>query len=316
MSSVLKDVSPEYFDDPAAHPITLTFETSDDETLNEVGLCTALTMLFHAISIHGRDSTTKRSGKPRDPLQISYNAPPGTTDLSSICRDYSSRVVDDASGPATYYLYASDFWQRRSYRHPVRPLRPAEGTMIYQRFIPSFMESFSLRVASAEADLDTYASWQDSDRVHAFWGERGTRDHHARYLRRQLADPHVLPVLASFGDTAFAYFELYHAKEDAISLFAGAGDYDRGFHALVGHEAYRGPDRVRVWISSVTHYLFLADDRTQRVMLEPRVDNETFIGYLLKAGYVIEKEFNFPHKRSALVSITREKFFECRGVET
>jgi hypothetical protein len=31
---------------------------------------------------------------------------------------------------------------------------------------------------------------------------------------------------------------------------------------------------VKIWLSALVHYCWLADSRTERVMLEPRVDNE------------------------------------------
>lgn len=202
-------------------------------------------------------------------------------------------------------------------RHPIRPLHPPQSQLLYERYIPRFSQTFSLKVVDLEKNLSEFNQWHNSDRVNAFWGNRGTIEEHRRSLTTSLADdPHVLPVIGYFDETAFAYFELYYAAEDHIAPYADAAPYDRGFHALVGHNAFRGPDRVEVWISSVTQYLFLADARTQRVMLEPRVDNDKFLGYLQRVGYVIEKEFDFPHKRAALVSITREKFFEVQGVAT
>jgi hypothetical protein len=59
------------------------------------------------------------------------------------------------------------------------------------------------------------------------------------------------------------------------------GDYDRGFHCLVGEQEFRGEHRVKVWLSALVHYLWLADNRTETVMLEPRVDNDKYVLELL-----------------------------------
>lgn len=294
--------------------------------------------------IHERDKAEKlkrRTGKPEDSATITYRY------------QYDARACDRAllskyatiqwtipPNPTTYILYISDFWQQHlsvtkpiwpasqppqrmvvtnGTRHPRRHERPVQSQLLYERYIPRFSTTFSLKVVSLAQNLQDFCAWHNSDRVNAFWGQRGTIAEQKAYLTNLLeayGGTHVIPVIGYFGSTPFAYFELYHALEDAIAPFASPDLYDVGFHALVGNEAFRGPERVEIWIASVTHYLFLADSRTQRVMLEPRVDNEKFITYLTKSGYVVEKEFNFPHKRAALVSITREKFFEVQGVAT
>ena len=46
------------------------------------------------------------------------------------------------------------------------------------------------------------------------------------------------------------------------------------FVCLVGEQEFRGPHRAKVWLSALVHYFWLADNRTDTVMLEPRVDNE------------------------------------------
>ncbi|MGY0522986.1 GNAT family N-acetyltransferase, partial [Pseudomonas aeruginosa] len=82
---------------------------------------------------------------------------------------------------------------------------------------------------------------------------------------------------------------------------------------LVGEEAHRGPHKVACWLSALVHYLFLDDPRSQRVVAEPRADNARMIGHMHNLCFHCEKEFDFPHKRAALMIIGRERFFErCR----
>ncbi|ORY79473.1 putative siderophore biosynthesis protein, partial [Protomyces lactucae-debilis] len=197
-------------------------------------------------------------------------------------------------------------------RHPQRPPKAYPGELIYARVIDinGSQCTLELKVASIKNDLKHFSEWHNSDRVNAFWGERGTAEQHKAYLKKQLVDPHVIPVIGHIDGTPFGYFEIYWAKEDNIAPFADSHDYDRGFHALVGDTPYRGPHVVSHWIASLTHYCFLADPRTMRVMLEPRADNDKFINYLNVSGYCREKDFNFPHKRAALMTISREHFFE------
>jgi hypothetical protein len=56
--------------------------------------------------------------------------------------------------------------------------------------------------------------------------------------------------------------------------------------------------------------MLLDDPRTRHVVAEPRADNAKMIGYMQQAGFCKPKEFNFPHKRAALMMLSREAFFD------
>lgn len=50
-----------------------------------------------------------------------------------------------------------------------------------------------------------------------------------------------------------------------------------------------------------------------RVVAEPRADNAKMIGHMHNQCFHCEKEFDFPHKRAALMILGRERFFDrCR----
>lgn len=68
-------------------------------------------------------------------------------------------------------------------------------------------------------------------------------------------------------------------KEDILGRHLGgdAGDWDRGVHVLVGEQEFRGLHRVKCWITSLAHWAFVQDYRTNAVVLEPRVDNERYV---------------------------------------
>lgn len=192
-------------------------------------------------------------------------------------------------------------------RHPRRAPKPAGE--LYRRFDPRVQAWVSLRALDVEQDLERFNRWQNNPRVANFWQEQGDLAQHRAYLQKLAADPHTLTLIGCFDDQPFAYFEAYWAREDRIAPFLDATNYDRGIHMLVGEENHRGPHKVASWLSALTHYLFLDDPRTQRVVAEPRADNGKMIGYLQGQGFYREKEFDFPHKRAALMVTTREGFF-------
>jgi len=193
-------------------------------------------------------------------------------------------------------------------RHPLRAPKP-QGE-VYRRFDARLGAWVSLRTVDVERDLPRFNRWQNNPRVASFWQEQGSFEQHRAYLEKLAADPHTVTLIGCFDDQPFAYFEAYWVKEDRLAPFYDAGDYDRGIHMLVGEENHRGPHKVASWLSALVHYLFLDDPRTQRVVAEPRADNAKMIGYMQGQGFHHEKEFDFPHKRAALVMVGRERFFE------
>lgn len=196
-------------------------------------------------------------------------------------------------------------------RHPRRAPKPVGE--VYRRFDATLGAWISLRTLDIDEDLERFNRWQNSARVAAFWQEEGDLSKHRRYLEELAIDPRVLTLIGCFYDQPFAYYEAYWAKEDRIAPFYEVGDYDRGIHMLVGEESHRGPHKVASWLSALTHYLFLDEPRTQRVVAEPRADNARMIGHMQAQGYHKAKEFDFPHKRAALMVQSREVFFErCR----
>lgn len=125
------------------------------------------------------------------------------------------------------------------------------------------------------SDAELLHKWMNDERVAYSWGEQGPLSHQEEFLKAGLTNKHTIPVIGCFDGKPFGYFEIYWVKEDRLGSYLGyqVSDYDRGVHLLVGEQKFRGPHRVKVWLSALVHYCFLADARTETVMLEPRVDN-------------------------------------------
>ncbi|KAF2130201.1 siderophore biosynthesis protein-like protein [Dothidotthia symphoricarpi CBS 119687] len=161
---------------------------------------------------------------------------------------------------------------------------------------------------SAEhSDSEYLHKWMNDPRVSHFWGEAGPQSHQEEFLRNGLQSKNSFPVIGCWDGKPFGYFEIYWVKEDNIGKYLpNVGDYDRGFHCLIGEQEFRGAHRVKLWLSALVHYCWLADHRTERVMLEPRVDNEKLARYLQEAGFYKEREVSLPHKQSNLFKINRD----------
>lgn len=192
-------------------------------------------------------------------------------------------------------------------RHPLR--RPKPSGLIYQRFIPWLGKTFSFRALEIERDLPRFNRWMNDPEVAKVWSEEGDLDKHRHYLEELAANPHIHAMICCLDDEPFGYFEAYWAKENRISPFCDADDYDRGWHVLIGEPAWRGKAYATAWLTSISHYLFLSDPRTRRIVGEPRIDHVQQIRNLDRSGYAKLKEFDFPHKRAQLVVMLREHYF-------
>jgi len=197
--------------------------------------------------------------------------------------------------------------------HPLRPPKSPGGACIYRRYCPDLGQCYEIQYIDVnnQDHLNAFHRWHNSERVNAAWGEAGSMESHIEYIKRQMNDPHCWPVIGRWDGDLMGYFELTWVKEDHVAqhIPGGADEYDRGIHIVVGEEKYRGKIRARGWFNSSVHYMFLAEPRTKRVLLEPKSTNAAVIAVATMSEFHKEVEFDFPYKRSTLLLNTRERFF-------
>ncbi|WP_282607869.1 GNAT family N-acetyltransferase [Pelagibius sp. Alg239-R121] len=193
-------------------------------------------------------------------------------------------------------------------KHPLRPPEPAG--LVYERFDPTLGMTVSFRAIDRERDLGTFHNWMNDGRVAFFWELAQSESALAEYLDNLKHDPHAFGLIGCFDGDPFGYFEIYWAKEDRLGSYYDADDFDRGWHGLVGNRRHLGHAKTLAWLRAVTHYLFIDDIRTRKVVGEPKASHTKLLRYADAVAYYKVKEFDFPHKRSALMHCDRETFFE------
>lgn len=196
--------------------------------------------------------------------------------------------------------------------HPLRPRQPVGR--VYERFDPQVQAVMSLRVIDRHADLELFHDWMNQGRVAFFWELAKPKEELFDYLTKLEDDPHAYGLIGEIDGVPSAYFEAYWAMEDRLGPHYDADPYDHGWHALIGNAAHLGRVRTLAWFRTITHYLFLEDPRTRRVVGEPRASHVKMLRYAADCAFDKVKEFDFPHKRAALMVCERRRFFTEVGL--
>ncbi|KAF2400896.1 hypothetical protein EJ06DRAFT_529987 [Trichodelitschia bisporula] len=209
------------------------------------------------------------------------------------------------AGPAPFHLGSAVSPPRTSQSESAIPTM---GKLLGDREPGAAMVGAELPVSEC-CDTDLLHRWMNDPRVSDFWGEAGPPSQQEEFLRKGLRSTHSFPAIGCWDGRPFGYFEIYWAKEDqalGVHLSGEVGNYDRGIHCLVGEQEFRGPHRVPIWLSALVHYCWLADNRTEVVMMEPRVDNEKLVQYAEGVGFFKERQLSLEHKQSWLLKIRRD----------
>ncbi|EDM68063.1 MAG: aerobactin siderophore biosynthesis protein IucA [Moritella sp.] len=192
--------------------------------------------------------------------------------------------------------------------YPQRPPQP-QGIW-YQQYAYDLDRVISFKCADISLDVATFSHWHNRPEVNRMWELAGTKSEHQQYLEKQTADPHSMAVIGYVDGVAFGYLEVYWTPEDRLGIYYDCQHYDRGVHMLVGNPLFLGGRYFVNWASCLQHAIYTDEQRTGNVLGEPRADNKHVATIASKVGLQKLKEFDFPHKRAALLCSERNDFFE------
>ncbi|GIC76425.1 GNAT family N-acetyltransferase [Moritella sp. F3] len=192
--------------------------------------------------------------------------------------------------------------------YPERQPQP-EGIW-YQQYVYDLGRVISFKCADLQLDLTTFSHWHNRPEVSRMWELAGSKHSHLQYLEKQTADPHSMAVIGYVDGVAFGYLEVYWTPEDRLGIYYDCQHYDRGVHMLVGNPLFLGGRYFVNWARCLQHAIYTDEQRTGHVLGEPRADNKHVAKIASKVGLEKLKEFDFPHKRAALLCSARNDFFE------
>ena len=194
----------------------------------------------------------------------------------------------------------------------LRQIKPNNGKALYQSKIQK--RSLTLRRITQD-DLDLFYKWHHKDFVKEFWEMDKDRDELSKYINDLLCSPYQEPLIVEIDGEPIAYFELYYAYDDRIAPYSNPDINDRGLHLLFGEEKYLRTKIVFEVIYHVSKFMFEDDPQTKSLWGEPRSDNKKILKISDRLpGWKFVKEFDFPHKRSALIQCEREDFQKEAGI--
>jgi len=192
-------------------------------------------------------------------------------------------------------------------RHPMRPV--VGDQVLYRRLIPALGTTVTLRQASVTEDGERFHRWQNDPRAARFWEYPWSRQRLDAMLEERRSDPHSLPLILEADGEPVGYLETYYVPEDRLGPYCEPQPFDQGMHVLIGERRFLGEGQTVHWLNAVSHFLFLAEPRTRNLWGEPRADNKAMLRYTRTTSWQHHGEFDFPHKRAALLCNPRERFF-------
>ena len=240
---------------------------------------------------HGEVMITAGISSPGGPFTSgshlpTYYPPPPTQYIFTNHIRHPIRPKPHRQGETFYTRYIPSVEQWLSFRIPTLSQKPCPQFHPMGVSLPGGLPSqpgstaMNLPTLSSfgvgSTDVEILHKWMNDPRVNSEWGCAGPVYTQNKFLEEGMSKRHSFPVIGCWDGKPFGFFEIYWVKEDPLGRLLGGqvGDYARGFHALVGEQEFRGPHRVKIWLDALVHYCWNADQRTETVYLEPRIDNQ------------------------------------------
>ena len=106
-------------------------------------------------------------------------------------------------------------------QHPLRPPRPKPGSCAYKRYCTPVGHTLTLHAfdPDSEAHMNAFHKWQNDERVARGWNERGTMEHHRKYIKGVMENPAFIPYVMSWDGELMGYVELVWIKVNLSSHF-------------------------------------------------------------------------------------------------
>ncbi|KAJ5110657.1 hypothetical protein N7532_001192 [Penicillium argentinense] len=229
----------------------------------------------------------------------------------------------------TQYTFTGDF------RHPVRPRAPRQGEVFYTRFIPSGGQHLTFRIpvvpvkgssalssstdqqsnrigpnlcldSELLSDVRLFHRWVNQFPTHSSLLQKGPLEVQLENLKKGMSSQSSFPALACWNSTAVGYFEIFWTLEDSLGRsVSDVGDWDRGIRFFIGDNRFDDSKSLALFLSSVVHYCWLADQRTCAVFVEARADNERLLSCLQTIGFYKESEINVLHEHAVIMKVKR-----------
>nr|BBJ32539.1 IucA-IucC siderophore biosynthesis proteine and acetyl transferase [Alteromonas sp. K] len=297
--------------DIASFHLTRISESNDEVSLtssalvNDAMLCCAAiehalySMKAERISLHALNTNDLQSLEPLF-LGVSQHA---SLSLKQFVESSPTWLRKPVEMQATPEVTASN-----GITHPVRPIKPSG--VIFERYFYHLNRTLTLRVVDIERDLHCFNYWHNVPATAKVWELEGSLQSHREYLQKQAADAHQYCVIGEFDGVPFGYFEVYWTPEDRLGPHYQCENFDRGVHILVGNMAFRGSIYFDTWAKAIIQFCFQDDPRTNNVMGEPNAANHRVVAITERVGMEKQYEFDFPHKRAALLQCKRARFFQ------
>ncbi|KAL4740459.1 acyl-CoA N-acyltransferase [Aspergillus similis] len=267
----------------------------------------------------------------------SYPAPSGS--LDSLGVGFPFGAGPNTSGcfmPPYYPPQALQYTYTGDVLHPLRPKAYKQGEVFYVRYIQSGKEYLTLRVPvlpttdeapklkptgesngsgpgpdlcldSEQAnDLRLVHGWLRTRPQDTALPHTASIDEHASFLEDRMCSQNSFPVVVCWDSDPAGYCELFWVLEDPVGRALGdAGGFDRGIRCLMGDENFLKPKQLKRNMSSLVHYCWLHDQRTDTVVLECCANNSDMISTLETIGFSRADNVKPPSENNIIMRIHR-----------